>query len=86
MKAGDKICRAAKDYLLEEDMANTRRWFVPAAVVLSLAGSFAVQGAAQAQAKPVVLRFAADFSPPPHPAGIALKYFHDRLPPAWRFV
>lgn len=62
-------------------MQNTRRWFVPAAVVLSLAGSFALQGAAQAQAaKPVVLRFAADFSPPPHPAGIALKYFHDRLP------
>jgi len=37
--------------------------------------------AAHAQApKPVVLRFAADFSPPPHPAGMALKYFHDRLP------
>jgi C4-dicarboxylate-binding protein DctP len=35
---------------------------------------------ALAQAKPVVLRFAADFSPPPHPAGMALKYFHDRLP------
>jgi len=34
---------------------------------------------AQAQ-KPVVLRFAADFSPPPHPAGMALKYFQDRLP------
>jgi TRAP-type C4-dicarboxylate transport system substrate-binding protein len=30
--------------------------------------------------KPVVLRFAADFSPPPHPAGMALKYFADRLP------
>jgi len=39
--------------------------------------------AAHAQApKPVVLRFAADFSPPPHPAGMALKYFHDRLPQA----
>src|SRR5689334_19899161 len=35
---------------------------------------------ALAQAKPVVLRFAADFSPPPHPAGMALKHFHDRLP------
>ena len=35
---------------------------------------------AQAQAKPVVLRFAADFSPPPHPAGMALKHFQDRLP------
>ena len=30
---------------------------------------------AQDKPKPVVLRFAADFSPPPHPAGMALKYF-----------
>ena len=30
--------------------------------------------------KPVVLRFAADFTPPPHPAGMAMAYFHDRLP------
>ncbi|HYC45190.1 MAG TPA: TRAP transporter substrate-binding protein DctP [Burkholderiales bacterium] len=37
---------------------------------------------AQAQDKPqkVVLRFAADFTPPPHPAGIAMKHFQDRLP------
>ena len=35
-----------------------------------------------AQDKPqkVVLRFAADFTPPPHPAGMALKYFAERLP------
>ena len=42
-------------------------------------------GAAQpayAQDKPnkVVLRFASDFPPPPHPAGLAMKYFADRLP------
>jgi len=30
-------------------------------------------GAAFAQTKPVVLRFAADFPPPPHPAGLAMK-------------
>jgi TRAP-type C4-dicarboxylate transport system substrate-binding protein len=45
--------------------------------------ALALAFAAHAQApKPVVLRFAADFSPPPHPAGISLKYFHDRLPQA----
>ena len=27
-----------------------------------------------------MLRFAADFTPPPHPAGMAMKYFGDRLP------
>ncbi len=37
---------------------------------------------AYAQGKPqkVVLRFAADFPPPPHPAGLAMRYFADRLP------
>jgi C4-dicarboxylate-binding protein DctP len=30
--------------------------------------------------KPVVLRFVADFPPPPHPAGLAMKHFADRLP------
>ena len=28
----------------------------------------------------MVLRFAADFTPPPHPAGMALAYFAERLP------
>jgi C4-dicarboxylate-binding protein DctP len=37
-------------------------------------------GLALAQPKPVVLRFAADFPPPPHPAGLAMKHFADRLP------
>jgi len=45
--------------------------------------ALALAFAAHAQSpKPVVLRFAADFSPPPHPAGMALKYFHDHLPQA----
>ena len=37
---------------------------------------------AYAQDKPnkVILRFAADFAGPPHPAGLALKYFAERLP------
>jgi TRAP-type C4-dicarboxylate transport system substrate-binding protein len=38
-----------------------------------------VTGAAQDAPKKVVLRFAADFTPPPHPAGIALKVFAERL-------
>src|SRR5688500_14072457 len=36
--------------------------------------------AVQAQTKPVVLRFVADFAGPPHPAGMAMKHFGDRLP------
>ena len=35
---------------------------------------------AQAQPQKVVMRFAADFPPPPHPAGLAMKHFADRLP------
>jgi C4-dicarboxylate-binding protein DctP len=34
----------------------------------------------QAQGKPVVLRFVSDFQGPPHPAGLAMKHFGDRLP------
>jgi TRAP-type C4-dicarboxylate transport system substrate-binding protein len=34
---------------------------------------------ALAQSKPVVLRFAADFPPPPHPAGLAMQHFKERL-------
>ena len=33
-----------------------------------------------AQTKPVVLRFVSDFTGPPHPAGLAMKHFGDRLP------
>ena len=35
---------------------------------------------AQDQPRKVVLRFAADFPPPPHPAGLAMAYFRERLP------
>ena len=53
-----------------------------AAAVLLALGGVSVGHDAQAQDKPkrVVLRFAADFPPPPHPAGLAMRYFADRLP------
>jgi len=35
---------------------------------------------AQDKPKKVVLRFVADLPPPPHPAGLAMKYFAERLP------
>jgi len=44
------------------------------------AASWSVAPPVQAQAKPVVMRFASDFPPPPHPAGLAMKYFSERLP------
>lgn len=57
------------------------------AVAATLVAAFAAFGAvvpdtvhAQDKPKRVVLRFAADFSPPPHPAGMAMAYFAERLP------
>src|SRR5687768_15091772 len=52
-----------------------------AAIAAGLA-AVALPQAAQAQdkIKPVVMRFVADFPPPPHPAGLAMKHFADRLP------
>ena len=35
---------------------------------------------AQGQSQKVIMRFASDFPPPPHPAGLAMKYFAERLP------
>jgi TRAP-type C4-dicarboxylate transport system substrate-binding protein len=50
-------------------------------LLLALACALAASGAAHAQApKPVVLRFVSDFQGPPHPAGMAMKHFGDRLP------
>ncbi|MEO8717348.1 MAG: TRAP transporter substrate-binding protein DctP [Burkholderiales bacterium] len=56
-----------------------------AAMALAAAGLVAGLGASQiayAQGTPqkVVLRFASDFPPPPHPAGLAMQYFAERLP------
>ena len=50
-----------------------------AVLALACASVFAPPAGAQAP-KPVVLRFASDFTPPPHPAGMAMKHFADRLP------
>ena len=48
--------------------------------LLAAAVLFGPAAPAQEAPKRVVLRFAADFTPPPHPAGMALKYFGERLP------
>ncbi len=65
---------------------QTRRLSLNAAAV-ALVGALAASAGlpervahAQGALKPVVLRFAADFPPPPHPAGLAMKHFADRLP------
>jgi TRAP-type C4-dicarboxylate transport system substrate-binding protein len=55
------------------------------AAILAVALATTLGGAdrsalAQGTPQKVVLRFAADFTGPPHPAGLALKYFGDRLP------
>jgi len=46
------------------------------------AASWSVAEPAHAQGQPqkVIMRFASDFPPPPHPAGLAMKYFSERLP------
>ncbi|MDH5221334.1 MAG: TRAP transporter substrate-binding protein DctP [Betaproteobacteria bacterium] len=52
-----------------------------AVVAAAVAATWAAPQVAHAQqAKPVILRFAADFPPPPHPAGLAMQYFAKRLP------
>jgi len=55
---------------------------VAASLVAALALAWGVPQAVHAQGKPqkVVLRFVADFPPPPHPAALAMKYFEERLP------
>jgi TRAP-type C4-dicarboxylate transport system substrate-binding protein len=57
-------------------------WVTAAAVAAAVSVTLGSFQAAHAQDKPnkVVLRFAADFPPPPHPAGLAMKYFSERLP------
>jgi TRAP-type C4-dicarboxylate transport system substrate-binding protein len=51
-----------------------------AAVGIAIAAAFAPAALAQGNVKPVVMRFVADFPPPPHPAGLAMKHFAERLP------
>jgi len=64
---------------------QTRRFGVSATAAIFLAALAANWGApqpayAQDQPKKVVLRFASDFPPPPHPAGAAMAHFAQRLP------
>lgn len=65
-----------------ERVEKQRRPLKTAAVALAAAvaaiGALS-SGVAQAQMKPVVLRFAADFPPAPHPAGLAMNHFKERL-------
>ena len=51
-----------------------------AALGLAVAAAFTPAALAQGSIKPVVMRFVADFPSPPHPAGLAMKHFADRLP------
>ncbi len=67
------------------DRNQIHRFGVRASAAIVVAALAAIWGApqpadAQDQPKKVVLRFAADFPPPPHPAGLAMKYFSERLP------
>jgi TRAP-type C4-dicarboxylate transport system substrate-binding protein len=62
---------------------NLSKRFPVLAVTAALAG-LAAWGTpsptqAQEKVKPVVMRFVADFPPPPHPAGLAMQHFRDRL-------
>jgi TRAP-type C4-dicarboxylate transport system substrate-binding protein len=51
--------------------------------IAALAAAWVYPQAAGAQEpRKVVMRFAADFTPPPHPAGIAMRIFAERLPKA----
>src|SRR3989338_7764764 len=66
------------------DRNQHRRISALGAAIAALALAWGTPHPAAAQDAPqkVVLRFAADFPPPPHPAGLAMKYFADRLPQA----
>ena len=59
---------------------NLDRGVCAAAFACAAAVTAVSPAVAQEKLKPVVLRFAADFSPPPHPAAMALQYFAERLP------
>jgi C4-dicarboxylate-binding protein DctP len=67
---------------MERRCAQLRTLRRTAAVLAAAIVSAVAFAPAHAQDKPqkVVLRFAADFPPPPHPAGLAMKHFADRLP------
>jgi len=59
-----------------------RRISIVGAAIAALALTWGLPQPAAAQDAPkkLVMRFASDFPPPPHPAGLAMKYFSERLP------
>jgi TRAP-type C4-dicarboxylate transport system substrate-binding protein len=60
---------------------RTRLTVLGAAIAaLALGWGMPQHAAAQDAPKKVVMRFASDFPPAPHPAGLAMKHFADRLP------
>jgi TRAP-type C4-dicarboxylate transport system substrate-binding protein len=68
---------------MEHDHLNRFGASTAAAVFMAaLAATLGAPQRAQAQDQPkkVILRFASDFAGPPHPAGLAMKHFADRLP------
>ena len=67
------------------DRSQIHRFGVGATAAVFVAAFAATWGApqpahAQDQPKKVVMRFVSDFPPPPHPAGLAMRYFAERLP------
>src|SRR3990170_6712110 len=73
--------------MMKEEAMNRNPMFrlgvgAVAAAFVAAAILWASPQSAYAQDKPqkIVMRFAADFPPPPHPAGLAMKYFAERLP------
>jgi len=71
-----------EEYMKRNPVHGTAMGAYAAIGAAVLAASFTFAPPAQAQDKPqkVVMRFAADFPPPPHPAGLAMTHFRDRLP------
>jgi TRAP-type C4-dicarboxylate transport system substrate-binding protein len=65
------------------ELNRLRRLSMAAALAVtaaSLALGAPLSAQAQDKPKPVVMRFVSDFAPPPHPAGLAMKHFAERLP------
>jgi TRAP-type C4-dicarboxylate transport system substrate-binding protein len=67
-------------------MTQLKRFPLTAVAALFAAGAALLGTPQPAQAqdkiKPIVMRFVADFPPPPHPAGLAMRHFAERLPQA----
>jgi len=59
---------------------SLRRVSLLGAAIALLAGALPLSATAQEAPRKVVLRFVSDFQGPPHPAGLAMKHFGDRLP------